>query len=199
MIRCARCERWLDRSDFHHNPRKTNGLSSWCKVCAVARTREWRTDNRTAYTERQRTRYWRNVNAERVRHNARDRKRRGTALRIGSCKGCGATFQTFQPNRVWCDPSCRSRMKWKERPPVSKHIRRRVLNRDHWRCYLCSRAIDPNLQWPDEWSGTADHVIPYSVCQHNRPENLRAAHWACNRTKGDALPGTEVWVPAEVA
>jgi len=57
------------------------------------------------------------------------------------------------------------------------------------------RLIDPGLRWPHPLSPSVDHVIPVSAGGSDRDDNLRAAHWGCNKAKGDQLPGVEVWVP----
>jgi 5-methylcytosine-specific restriction endonuclease McrA len=36
-------------------------------------------------------------------------------------------------------------------------------------------------------SGTVDHVKPVAMGGPNTDENLKAAHWRCNREKGDTL------------
>ena len=70
---------------------------------------------------------------------------------------------------------------------LGKHYRQQVLGRDGWRCYLCRKPIDPTLAWPHERAATVDHVTPRSAGGLNGIANLRAAHWACNRDKGDRL------------
>lgn len=53
-------------------------------------------------------------------------------------------------------------------------------------CWICGRAIDPDLKAPDPWSFSVDHVESATV----RPElalvydNLRAAHRRCNQKRG---------------
>lgn len=41
---CTRCKRWKQAAAFRPNPKLRVGLSSWCRRCQVARTREWRAD-----------------------------------------------------------------------------------------------------------------------------------------------------------
>jgi hypothetical protein len=54
--RCARCEHDLPVEDFRADPRMRCGLNSWCKRCHLARTQEWRDDNRDALNARRQTR-----------------------------------------------------------------------------------------------------------------------------------------------
>jgi 5-methylcytosine-specific restriction endonuclease McrA len=50
-------------------------------------------------------------------------------------------------------------------------------------CWLCGQWIDPELTWPDPYSGSADHVIPVSRGGNNRGE-VKAAHLRCNKRRG---------------
>lgn len=56
----------------------------------------------------------------------------------------------------------------------------------HLPCWLCGHEIDYDLEHPDPWSFTVDHVVPLS--KGGDPlgwDNLRAAHLRCNQIKGD--------------
>lgn len=108
--------------------------------------------------------------------------------------GCISRFTTVQPRRRLCSPCGAS-----DRPGRPNWYRRkRILDRDGWRCYLCAGAIDPTLRWPNPRSASVDHVVPVSAGGADTDDNLRATHWGCNEAKGDKLPGVEVWVPREV-
>jgi 5-methylcytosine-specific restriction endonuclease McrA len=118
-------------------------------------------------------------------------------VRTIQCGTCGTAVETRRRRQRYCSPACRAT--WRDRPSrLNQHNRRRILNRDGWICYLCSRPIPHELRWPHPLSGTVDHVIPASAGGSDRDDNLRAAHWHCNEAKGDQLPGIEVWVPREV-
>jgi hypothetical protein len=56
-VDCVHCGRALPPTAFRANPRKRNGLNSWCNACQVARTRQWREENRDALNERRRA-WW---------------------------------------------------------------------------------------------------------------------------------------------
>ena len=53
---CARCGRYRSPRSFPPG-RVSDGLSSYCKPCAVAATREWRAANRETYNEGTRRSY----------------------------------------------------------------------------------------------------------------------------------------------
>ena len=119
-------------------------------------------------------------------------------LKTKPCLGCGRLFTPLHRNQQkYCEESCLVRSR--DRKTVPKSTRRFVLKRDKWTCYLCHGSIPQDVRWPHPLSGTVDHVIPYSVCHHNRSDNLRATHWACNREKGDRLLGVEAGVSMEAA
>lgn len=57
------------------------------------------------------------------------------------------------------------------------------------RCYLCGEWINKARRWPDPLSATADHVLPLALggARLDR-ENVRAAHFRCNLSKGRKSP-----------
>jgi len=56
-LHCARCDRWLPPDSFSRNSAMLRGRSSWCRECAVERTREWRAANREAVNAATRKRH----------------------------------------------------------------------------------------------------------------------------------------------
>jgi len=164
--------------------------ASWCRECFLAATRAWRAANRGRLLAARRAAYPRVIDQDREK----------------ICRRCGQPFIVEAGRKRWVCWPCRDAVIVKgrnhrsraRRSKPAKHVRLRVLNRDGWICYLCSRPIPRELRWPHPLSGTIDHVIPVSAGGSDREDNLRAAHWGCNEAKGDQLPGIEVWVPAEV-
>lgn len=65
-----------------------------------------------------------------------------------------------------------------------------VANRDGWVCHLCGKDIDRERRhWagnPDPLALSIDHVIPWSKGGTDDLDNLRAAHWRCNVSRGNA-------------
>jgi hypothetical protein len=51
---CANCKKWLEPAAFGPNSRTKDGLSGWCRKCQVARTKQWRADNRAAILAKRR-------------------------------------------------------------------------------------------------------------------------------------------------
>lgn len=124
-------------------------------------------------------------------------RRRGVTRTL-TCARCPTIFETRKPNRRYCSTRC-ARNTWRETPnPIPWRLRRRVLERDAWTCYLDGRPIRRDVRWPHPLSPSVDHVVPRAAGGSDDPANLRAAHWGCNQAKGDALPGTEIWVPQGV-
>jgi 5-methylcytosine-specific restriction endonuclease McrA len=55
-------------------------------------------------------------------------------------------------------------------------------------CHICELPIDPSLPRTSKQGLTVDHLIPLSKGGSDTIENLRPAHWSCNRKKSDKLP-----------
>jgi hypothetical protein len=66
-VDCVRCGRALPPTAFGANTRKRNGLNSWCNACQVARTQQWREENRDALNERRRAWWAEHRDQERTR------------------------------------------------------------------------------------------------------------------------------------
>jgi 5-methylcytosine-specific restriction endonuclease McrA len=119
------------------------------------------------------------------------RTRVGQGDRI--CVQCSGAFDSPRSWQRFCSTGCADR--WHRRHDASHRqhkrlntpaLRRRILERDGWICYLCLRAIDEAAVAPDPLSGTIDHVVPLSRGGAHIDANLRATHLACNVDKGDA-------------
>jgi 5-methylcytosine-specific restriction endonuclease McrA len=55
---------------------------------------------------------------------------------------------------------------------------------DDGTCALCSKAIDPALQWPHPMSRSLDHIIPLASGGEHAIKNVQWAHLVCNQRKG---------------
>jgi hypothetical protein len=53
---CTRCTESKPVADFPAYPACRDGLSSWCRTCHLARTRQWRAEHGEAYNQRRRRR-----------------------------------------------------------------------------------------------------------------------------------------------
>jgi hypothetical protein len=69
-----------------------------------------------------------------------------------------------------------------------KKIRRRVLERDGYLCYICETIIDPNADRFSDKELTYDHVIPRTHGGTDYEENLSVCCRECNRDKADRTP-----------
>lgn len=191
MFRCAKCRKALPAESFRPNPKMKSGVHSWCKPCTVESTREWRHRNRDEIARRKREHYYANREAENARRMAFFR--RSQPLTERNCLACGKTFVPDQRNsQTHCAPDCTTRRNRGRRIGITKHLRLKILKRDEYQCYLqpltgCSGTIPPWLPWHHPLGPTVDHVIPAVAGGKGTPDNLRAAHWACNRWKAARL------------
>jgi hypothetical protein len=55
-----------------------------------------------------------------------------------------------------------------------------ILERDRWRCGICSKRIGKSFKHPHPRSASIDHIIPLSMGGDDTAANKRAAHLACN-------------------
>jgi 5-methylcytosine-specific restriction endonuclease McrA len=174
---CRRCLLIRPITDFGRLAHTRDGLSSWCTPCHRATVGANRQEYQRRYRER-------NGEAIKVRERARYQSR---PLRPKPCETCGEVFIPIERNQQrYCSVEHRE-LRHRLRPAVPKNLRRKVLARDDWTCYLCGGAIPEWVPWPHQLAGTADHVIPWIAGGKGTLDNLRAAHWACNRKKAGRL------------
>jgi hypothetical protein len=66
---------------------------------------------------------------------------------------------------------------------------RRICARDGWVCWICKGRIDPSkVPSRHRRAPSVDHVIPVGAPDWSDDDaNLRAAHYGCNATRGNAM------------
>ena len=100
MTACARCGESKPRERFSPNPRMGDGLSSWCRDCASAATREWRART-PAYAKG---------------YNAGRRVAHPTI----ACEGCGLRFRAPRRDSRFCCGACRDALRVNGHPKVGQ-------------------------------------------------------------------------------
>lgn len=128
------------------------------------------------------------------------------------CAICGSTFHAVpsRENARFCSSSCAGAAKRLYEPGEAKRLGHRarkarkmavasepytnaeIALRDGWRCGICGDKVDPTLSWPDPWSTSIDHVVPFAEGGDDTRANVQLAHLRCNVVKGaKALPQGE--------
>lgn len=97
------------------------------------------------------------------------------------CGICGAGFFPVNSNRKVCD-TCMETCVRQCKVPVAE-----LAERDGTACGLCREPVDMDLNWPDLWCPTVDHIIPWSLGGTHARENLQLAHFVCNVRKGNRV------------
>jgi 5-methylcytosine-specific restriction endonuclease McrA len=140
---------------------------------------------------------WRSYKTPRITVIKVKAKRRRCVPRMfygGFCESCGSAFVYRQPKSVCLVCSAkqskrasRDRRKALERGAVKieRVFRRKVYERDRWRCHICGEKISQHLQAPDPGSATLDHIHPLSLGGSHTYDNVKAAHYGCNSARGN--------------
>jgi 5-methylcytosine-specific restriction endonuclease McrA len=68
-------------------------------------------------------------------------------------------------------------------PGLNLISRAEIAQRDGWRCGICSKKVRPDLEHPDPYCASIDHVLPLARGGDNSPANLQLAHLRCNLSK----------------
>lgn len=122
---------------------------------------------------------------------------RGPKERHKPCANCGQDriFPRVRGGQVpaLCD-ACRAR-----RSSRYRKLKWKVLARDGAVCGLCSQRIDLACRMPEPGTFTLDHIQAVSLGGSDRIENLRPAHFHCNKRRGvggfdpaDAIPEAQI-------
>ena len=60
-----------------------------------------------------------------------------------------------------------------------------IAQRDKYKCHICRKRVNMNLEYNNRYSATLDHLIPVSLGGDHTNANVRLAHRACNSRKGN--------------
>lgn len=74
------------------------------------------------------------------------------------------------------------------RNTTTRDKHRAIIKRGHPPCWICGQDIDYQAHHLDPRSYVVDHVTPIAAGGTDTLDNKRAAHRACNRTKGAKPP-----------
>lgn len=120
------------------------------------------------------------------------------------CVVCGRRFAT--PHTVTtCSDRCRETKRLEDKREAKQRRRarqrdafvapvnrRRIFERDKWRCGLCGKAVKRGAIAPHPLSPTIDHVIPLAKGGTHEPANVQTAHYICNSRKSDSGGGEQL-------
>jgi 5-methylcytosine-specific restriction endonuclease McrA len=67
--------------------------------------------------------------------------------------------------------------------------RRRVYERDGWRCGICHRLVKRDAKAPHPLSPSLDHIVPLAAGGPHSYANVQCAHFICNSLKSHTGPG----------
>jgi 5-methylcytosine-specific restriction endonuclease McrA len=114
----------------------------------------------------------------------------------GYCACCGAPFTIIdQTKNTFCSKRCQRRVA-KDRARARKRQafvapvnRKRIFERDGWRCQLCHRPVVRTAVVPHPRAPVVDHVVPLARGGTHEPANVQCAHFICNSIKSDQVLG----------
>lgn len=132
----------------------------------------------------------------------KNRRRRLTA---GYCVICSTSYVSYFPLDVTCSATCqeihartvkktgKDRRRARERGAYIEDVsRKRVFERDGYRCHLCGRKTLKGKRAPHPRSPSLDHVIPLAKGGRHESINCRCACFLCNSRKGDRGGGEQL-------
>lgn len=109
----------------------------------------------------------------------------------GFCADCGTPFVHNMPQTITCSDRCAARLanarrRAAERSAFVENVsRKKIYERDGWRCQLCRKPVDRAKVVPHPLAATLDHIIPLAKGGTHEPANVQCAHFLCNSLKGD--------------
>ena len=105
--------------------------------------------------------------------------------RFCSKKCCIKAFrrtETYKENRRAHSRRRRARKKNARTETVYLEI---IAKRDKYKCHICRKRVNMNLEVAQQHSATMDHLIPLSLGGDHSYANIRLAHRSCNSKKGN--------------
>lgn len=123
-------------------------------------------------------------------------------LVYGPCVGCGEAFMsvaaTYEKRSLYCSRTCgRRQSKGRRRAAqrgayVADVYRRKIFERDGWRCQICRKAVLRSKAVPHPRAPTIDHIIPLARGGTHEPANAQLACFACNCLKSHTGTGDQL-------
>lgn len=205
---CSRAYFELHGHPQRRKPQSEQAPMPTCEVCGKPCKRRGRkTCSPECNKERQRIK---------ARENWESKSERDRSPR--PCKECGTVFVPEYGNlrRVFCGDECaekaarrinrkhkyngnfnaatRRRLRdmygesWRAKyEPINK---RRVFERDKWRCQLCGCRVKRTKEY-DVKQATIDHIVPIALGGEHRYANVQTACMECNSKKGATVQGQQ--------
>jgi len=75
---------------------------------------------------------------------------------------------------------------------VGRVSRRKVFERDGWRCGICGGPTKKSAKFPHPKSPVLDHIIPLSKGGEHSMRNVQCAHNQCNAVKKNGACGSQL-------
>lgn len=115
----------------------------------------------------------------------------------GECRRCGDLFVIVdQTTATYCSSRCaradgRDRRRAAQRAAATGELvyRKRIFERDDWRCQLCKRKVRRDVDVMHDLAPTLDHILPIHEGGKHEPANVQCAHRICNSLKGARVHG----------
>lgn len=120
----------------------------------------------------------------------------GCRFVAGACRECGESFVVADGRSAvgyaYCSRGCErraSRRAHRDRRRTRKAggervFRRKVFERDGWRCRLCGGKVARDRAVPHPKAPTVDHIVPLAEGGQHTYLNVQTAHFICNSLKG---------------
>ncbi len=129
----------------------------------------------------------------RSRTPQRQQPRQWIACRCGHCDAAFLDFKGQHPNSYALCPDCKPRRRYREDKERAERAgvayepidRRRIFERDEYRCGLCGELTDRSARSSTPRFPTLDHIIPISRGGGHVEGNVQTACFECNWRKGD--------------
>lgn len=116
----------------------------------------------------------------------------------GFCIECGDAFVHDQPQTNTCSARCARRLGHSRRRAlkvgafVAPVYRRKIFQRDRWRCQLCRKLVARTKVVPHPKAPVLDHIIPLARGGMHEPANVQCAHFICNSVKSDSAANDQL-------
>lgn len=124
--------------------------------------------------------------------------------RVGTCSVCGEWFTSRHMDTTCSDECKRHRAReWRHRGKHARRARKRkafrapvyrkkIFERDGYRCHICGDRTNPKARVPERNAPTIDHIIPLAKGGTHEPVNVATACFHCNCLKSDTGTGDQL-------
>lgn len=171
MKTCNECKQLKSFDAFHKRKASKDGFQHRCIECLYEIQKAYRQTEKGKTDRKKEAEKYRTLHYEKLRENHKI-----------NCK----KYRRSEKGREARYRDNVRRRSTEFKVDFTPHQRRKIIERDNWKCQICNQIVQDTLK-NDDLKANIDHIIPISKGGNSEPSNLQTLCRKCNLTKADKV------------